>query len=707
MIQNQYRAAVALFCLVCIESSAAVERPNIIVILADDLGYSDLGCYGGEIHTPNIDSLAAGGVRFTQVYNSARCCPSRASLMTGLYPSQAGIGDFTTNQPSPDRGPGYLGRLNDQCATIAEVLKPAGYGCYYVGKWHMHQDTGPIKRGFDEFYGYTRDHSHDQYDADYYIRLPEGRAKEIDPPADRFYATDVFNDYALNFIQKGQQSDRPWFLFLGHSSPHFPVQAPAERADKYHRIYQRGWDVLREERYERMKSLGLVNGKHWNLTKRSLVPVDQEDVANGFSGRENPAWDTVGEERRRDLARRMAIFAAMVESVDVGVGRIIDHLKQTDDFENTLILFLSDNGACYEWGPFGFDGRSRLGTTTLRTGNAIREIGGRDTHQSYGSAWANLGNTPFRLYKHFTHEGGISTPFIAHWPKGIGQRSEWVREPAHFMDVMPTLIDVAGATYPERLGTNSISPLEGTSLLPAMRGEKLPARTIGFDHQAAHALRQGDWKAVYSKRMPHELKWELYNLAQDRCELNDLADKEPDRVAAMVKEWETWARRVGVIWDRDGQANTASPGRHENEVATPMIAHRELHIEVVVNGEEPHGVAVAQGGRQHGYAVHFINGYPAFDVRVNGQVRRLMSKQKVSGTIRLNAALTAETMTLIVNDEDSLSQPSSGLIPTEPADRLTLGRDDQTAAGDYTATNRFNGTITSHSVKTTSLVTKP
>ena len=202
------------------------KRPNILLILIDDLGYSDLGCYGGEIETPNIDALGKTGVRFTQFYNSARCCPSRASLMTGLYPSQAGIGDFTTANPNPTRGPGYLGRLNDRCATLAEVLKPAGYGCYYVGKWHLHPKTGPIRRGFDEFYGFTRGHSHDQYDADYYIRLPQGRKKEINPPKDAFYATDVFNEYALEFLRQGRESDKPWFLFLAHSAPHFSNPSP-------------------------------------------------------------------------------------------------------------------------------------------------------------------------------------------------------------------------------------------------------------------------------------------------------------------------------------------------------------------------------------------------------------------------------------------------------------------------------------------------
>lgn len=529
-------------------TAAGVEPPNILLILADDLGYSDLGCYGGEIATPNIDALAKDGVRFTQLYNSARCCPSRASLMTGLYPSQAGIGDFTTAEPSPNRGPGYLGRLNDECVTLAEVLKPAGYACYYVGKWHLHEKTGPIRRGFDEFYGFTRGHSHDQYDADYYIRLPEGREKEIAPAPDDFYATDVFNDYALEFIRQGQRSGGPWFLFLAHSAPHFPVQVPAERADRYEAVYQRGWDVLRTERYRRMQQIGLINGDHWSLTPRSLVPVDREDIANGYPGRPNPAWNTLELPRRLDLARRMAVFAAMVETIDRGIGRIVDHLKATGDLDNTLILFLSDNGACYEWGPFGFDGPSRRGITILHQGDDLRKIGGRDTHHSYGSGWANLGNTPLRLYKHFTHEGGISTPFIVHWPQGIGRPDHWERQPAHVMDVMPTLIDASGGVYPHRHHGRRIQSSEGTSLLPAMHGKSLPQRSIGFAHQGARALRRGDWKLVWGKRMPHEIQWELYNLAEDRCEMNNLAAKLPERVHSMAAEWERWARRVNVIY---------------------------------------------------------------------------------------------------------------------------------------------------------------
>lgn len=670
---------------------AANSRPNIVVVLADDLGYTDLGCYGGEIDTPHIDALAKAGARFTQVYNSARCCPSRASLMTGLYPTQAGIGDFTTRNPHPTRGPGYAGRLSDNCATLAEVLGPAGYGCYYVGKWHLHEKTGPIRRGFDEFYGYTRGYAQDQYAADAYLRLPEGRDKEIAPDADEYYATDVFNDYAIEFIKQGQQSKKPWFVFVGHSSPHFPVQAPADRADKYDEIYRRGWDVLRDERFERMKQIGLVDGDHWKLSPRSLVPVDRDDIANGFAGKENPAWDSLNEDRQLDLSRRMAVFAAMVEGVDQGVGRIVDHLEQTKDLDNTLILFLSDNGACYEWGPFGFDGPSRKGTTTLRTGEELRNTGGRGTYQSYGSAWANLGNTPFRLYKHFTHEGGISTPFIAHWPAGIGKPDIWVRQPAHVMDIMPTLMEVAGVDYPKQLGGNDLTALEGTSLLPAMKGGSLPDRKIGFDHQAAHAIRQGDWKAVFGKNMPNEIQWELYNLTEDRCELNDLASKHPNRLQKMVADWDKWARRVGVIWDKKKATKNA-------KTQSPLISNQPLRIIATVEAAEPNGVVLAQGGNQHGFALHFIDGKPAFDVRISGKVTRVQFNQRFTGKVRLEATLDSGLMVLRTKNQEVYTR-SPGLIPVQPIDALSVSYDNRTAAGDYEAPNRFNGVVLEHTVE--------
>ena len=703
-------------------AAAPADRPNVLIILADDLGYSDLGCYGGEIRTPHIDRLAKAGARFTQCYNSARCCPSRASLMTGLYPSQAGIGDFTTGRPNVKRGPGYLGRLNGRCATIAEVLGPAGYACYYVGKWHLHPETGPIARGFDEFYGYTSGHSHDQYDAGFYTRLPDERKKEIDPPQGKFYATDVFNEYALEFLRQGQASGKPWFLFLGHSSPHFPVQAPAESADPYETIYRRGWDALRSERYERMKTLGIVDGDHWTLTDRALVPVDRDDIANGFPGQSNPKWSSLSDDRRADLARRMAVFAAMVEHVDRGVGDIVRHLRVTGDLDNTLIIFLSDNGACYEWGPFGFDGRSRTGKTILHRGDDLRRIGGPGTHHSYGSGWANLGNTPLRLYKHFTHEGGIGTPLIVHWPKRFDGASDWIRAPVHVMDILPTICDAAGAKYPSRVGDRRVLPVEGRSLLPVVLGERVADRGIGFDHQEARAWREGDWKIVWSKRMPREIEWELYNIAEDRCETRNIAGEHPARVQRMAKRWEQWARRVGVIWPvdapigRDGRPlrtgptgapstrapstrapSTRAPSTRAKEA--PRIENRELRISCEVEAESSNGVIVAQGGREQGYAIHLRDGKIAFDVRIHGKVTRIESERTVPTSFRVSAVLTKKEMRLEVDGDTVAQAPSPGLIPVQPKDGLDKGFDGLTAAGDYEAPNRLQGRITKVEVK--------
>ncbi len=300
------------------------------------------------------------------------------------------------------------------------------------------------------------------------------------------------------------------------------MEAPPESADKYFDTYMRGWDVLREERFARMKRISLINGKRWTFTDRSLVPVDRDDIANGFPGQPNPAWDSIDQPRQNDLARRMSLFAAMVEHVDRGIGQIVTHLKETDEFDNTVIMLLSDNGACYEWGPYGFDQRSRQGLTILHTGDDLRKMGGPGTYHSYGSAWANLGNTPFRLYKHFTTEGGTASPFIAHWPNGIRKTGAWVRERGHIVDVMPTLRAIAGAEYPRRFAGRDVQPEEGLNLLPVFNGKRLPNRPIYFEHQEARGVIQGDWKVVWGKRMPWEIEWELYNLKNDRSETTNL-----------------------------------------------------------------------------------------------------------------------------------------------------------------------------------------
>jgi len=450
----------------------AADRPNVIMILVDDMGYSDLGAFGGEVRTPNIDALAGNGLRFTQSYNSARCCPSRASLLTGLYPHQAGLAHMTSNK-SAQKGPAYRGYIHKECVTLAEVLKETGYSTYGVGKWHVGGSQNPISRGFDEYYGYLKKHSANQWDEKEYSRFPNDRTPELSYPDGEFYVTDVFTDYALEFIKQGQKKEKPFFLYLAHSSPHFPLHAPPETRDSYLDIYRRGWDVLRKERYERQKQSGLVTDS-WSFTELSDVPKHGKgkfgEIANGYSGQQNPAWGTLDAERREDLAYRMATFAAMIEHVDQGIGQIVAHLNETGDLDNTLILFTSDNGACYEWGPFGFDGVSNSGLNILHKGDQLKKIGSKETHHSAGSAWSCLSNTPFRMYKHFNHEGGNSSPLIAHWPAGIKQVDRWVRSPVHLIDIMPTVCSVTGAKYPEEFNGNSIMPVEGISLKPLFEG---------------------------------------------------------------------------------------------------------------------------------------------------------------------------------------------------------------------------------------------
>lgn len=669
------------------DAPARAGRPNVIVILADDLGFSDLGCYGGAIPTPNLDRLARGGVRFSAFYTSARCCPSRASLMTGLHPHQAGIGSFTTAGPEVGSGPAYTGHLLPTCVTLAELLGDSGYSTWMVGKWHL-GIPGPIERGFQNYFGF-RDflaHSEDQWSPDKYVRLPEGRAPErVAPPGD-FYATDVFTEYALEFLKQARAQERPHFLYLAHSSPHFPLQAPRKDIDRHMSTYRRGWDALRAERFERQKSLGLFPPDA-ELPPRSMVPVDRDDIANGFPGRPNPAWDSLPQDRREDLARRMATFAAMVEHVDAGVGRILDDLQRNGELDDTLILFLSDNGACYEWGPFGFDGPSREGLTTLHAGAELERMGQPGTHHAYGSGWANLCNTPLNMYKHFCHEGGIASPLIVHWPARVKAKGGWRHDPAHLMDVVPTVLDATGAAYPKTRNGRSITPAEGASLLPAIHGEPLPERALAFEHQDARGLRRGRWKITWGKRQPTRPTWELYDLKDDRPERHDLAAEKPDLLKELAGEWEAWARRVGC------KPFTKPDDLRPNGVESPRVDNRPLKITAKVSAPAPNGVVLAQGGRQQGYALHFVEGRPAFDVRVNGEVTRLIATDRVSGEITLSATLGSDVMALSVNEGQALVGISPGFIPVQPLDGLDVGSDELTAAGDYEPPNRFNGNI--------------
>ncbi|NGM65530.1 arylsulfatase [Sphingobacterium sp. SGR-19] len=533
------------------QSKVAAKRPNIIVILADDLGYSDLGCYGGEINTPNLDWLASQGVRSTSFYNASRCCPTRASLLTGLYPHTAGIGNMTTDQ----KAPGYRGQLTSNTVTIAQVLKDAGYQTGMVGKWHVsetkplpekeeqlrwldHQiqdkafaDTSsyPTHKGFQKYYGNIWGVV-DFFDP---FSLVNGTTPVKNVPAD-FYYTNVLGDSAVAYIDYFAKNGDPFFMYVAFTAPHWPLQALEKDIQKYEDTYKKGWEHIRTQRYQKMIHLGMINPKQ--------IPLS-DFMHDGKTWENNPdsIWD----------ARAMAVHAAMVDCLDQNVGKLIDQLKKTGELENTFIMFLSDNGASperpEEFGP-GYDrsGTTRNGEKVSFSVNKDVLPGSQTTHMGIGRQWANAINTPFRYWKAKEHEGGINTPFIAYWPQGINSTNKFNRVPAHIIDLMATCIEVSGASYPQTFEGNTITPSPGKSLLPVLNG-KITNQLhdeLFWEHNGAAALRQGDWKIV---RLEEKADWELYNLAVDRTETNNLAKKFPARVSQMKEKWHQLANQYQVF----------------------------------------------------------------------------------------------------------------------------------------------------------------
>jgi len=492
--------------------SASPAKPNILIILVDDMGFSDLGCYGSEIPTPNLDNLAAHGLRFTQFYNTARCCPSRATLLTGLYAHQAGVGHMTE-----DKGlPGYRGRLNDRCVTIAEVLRPAGYFTAMTGKWHVGQEHGvvPWKRGFDRCLNAPAGGFYypDAPRAELYL---DGRKLALDAPElpKNWYTTDLWTDFGIRFIDEALAAKKPFFLYLAHNAPHFPLQAPQEEIAMFRGKYLLGWDKLREQRHAKQIALGIVD-KSWPLSPRPP---------------EVKPWDSLAPADQDRFDHIMAIYAACVAHMDTAVGRLVAALRQRGALDNTLILFMSDNGGNAESGPNGRAEGSPLGS------------GKSDVY--CGQSWATLENTPLRRYKHFNHEGGIATPLIVHWPAGIRARGELRSQPGHLIDLMPTCVDVAGAKYPSKFNGQPILPPEGRSLRPAFANQPLERNALFWEHEGNAAARVGPWKIV---RLGRDGPWELYNLETDRTELHNLADTQPDRVKELAAKWEAWAERAQV-----------------------------------------------------------------------------------------------------------------------------------------------------------------
>lgn len=499
----------------------ADDRPNIVVFLVDDMGFSDIGCYGSEIPTPNLDRMASGGVRFTQFYNAARCSPTRASLITGLYPHQAGMG-WLDNRVEPESR-GIRGRLLPRAVTIAEVLRDAGYFTAMTGKWHMGQQHGcvPWERGFDRSlnsrYGevyFPKEKSRPGTENLYL----DGKEIPKDSPifgAD-WYSADLFTDWGLKFIDEARGAGKPFFLYLAQGTVHFPLRAPAETIAKYRGKYREGWDVLRDRRYAKQIQMGLIDPS-WPLTPRPP---------------QVPTWESRAEDRKDRFDAIMAAYAAMIERIDIAMGTLMSGLEKRGILDNTLILFLSDNGGNAEGGPPG-----------ITEGEG--PIGGPNSRVLLGMNWATLANTPFQRYKHFTHEGGISTPLIAHWPAGIPreQNGRFEKQPGHLVDVMATAVDLAGAKYPQEFQGNKIEPMQGVSLRPAFAGESIGRKEpIFWEHEGNKAVRDGKWKLVQRHKKP----WQLFDMEADRTERHDRIGDEPELAKKLQAAWDAWAERTYV-----------------------------------------------------------------------------------------------------------------------------------------------------------------
>jgi len=518
------------------------SQPNIVLILVDDLGFSDIGCYGSEISTPNLDSLAERGLRFTQMYNGARCCPARASLLTGLHPHQAGVAHMTM-----DIGvAGYRGFLDPNCVTAAEVLKNHGYRTLMSGKWHVGGnyralDAGswpdsagdekhpiPTQRGFDRFFGILNGLG-SFYDP--VTLMDQDRFVRAESPD--FYLTDAITDRAIEMVQQSADGQKPFFLYMAYTAPHWPLHALEEDIARYEGRYLTGWDAIRTARHEELKGMNLLD-ERW--------PISPRDV-------DAPPWQDVRHKDWEDL--KMAVYAAQMDRVDQGIGRLMAKLRELEQEDNTLVMFLSDNGGCAEflleepgqpdpsiWGSRTRDGKPmQIGNITgLRPGP-------EDTFMTYDLPWSNVSNAPFRLFKHWIHEGGISTPLIVCWPDLI-KKPGIVHEPVQLVDLTATLIEAGGASNPTERKGGSVPPPEGESFLSLLRGKRwTKQKPLFWEHEGNRAVRVGMWKLVSE----HGKAWELYDMGEDRTELNDLAAKYPDKATELEGMYGEWAERCGAL----------------------------------------------------------------------------------------------------------------------------------------------------------------
>jgi arylsulfatase A-like enzyme len=691
------------------------QRPNIIVILTDDMGYSDIGAFGSEIRTPTLDRLAHGGAVFTQFYNTARCCPSRASLLTGLHPHQAGIGHLIFQTPHD----GYGDRLRADTLTVAEALKTAGYGTYMAGKWHVaprsynpatDSEHWPTGRGFDRFYG-TIAGSGSFFDPSTLCRDTTLITPENDPlyrPA-RFYYTDAITDNALMFLEDhaAQQPTQPFFLYLAYTAAHWPLHAPEESIAPYRGQYDAGYEAIHAARAQRLAASGLL--------------PEVGDIAPPVA-----RWDDVKDKRAE--ASLMEAYAAMITHMDDGIGRIVALLEGSGALENTLIVYLHDNGACAEdWfsdeltitrplKPMAADELQRRALPPMQTrdGRPVRAglnviAGPDDTYTGYKEAWANVSNTPFRWYKHYMHEGGISTPFIAHWPAGMPQPAAGaglrvVREPAHIIDIMATCLDLAGVPYPAVRAGVPLQPLAGISLRPALTGEGNLERPtpLFWEHESNRAVRDGRWKLVALEGQP----WELYDLETDRGETRNLAQQQPATVARLAAAWDDWAasHRVLPLGGWRDQAESVVAATQPNRVElrqgdqvpaarSPFIAGHGVRVTAEVLAGPVDGVIAAHGGRVHGYAVYVESGEVVFAVRRNRDLYRLTSGPLPNPPFTVEALLRADgTARLSVGDTE-IDSKYWGPFVLNPSAGISVGADPQVVSRYAAGPQPFSGQL--------------
>lgn len=711
----------SLNCGLSIDASETA-RPNIILIMGDDMGYSDIQPYGGEIATPTLQRLADKGLRFTQFYNTARCCPTRASLLTGLYPHQAGVGHMME-----DRGhPGYQGELNNNCVTIAEALKPAGYSTYMAGKWHVTphvnpkgpHNNWPRQRGFDRFYG-TIHGAGSFFDPNSLTR----DNKQISPAADpeyqpeTYYYTDAISDHAVRFIdehfktstaKQQAEEEKPFFMYVAYTAAHWPMHALPEDIQKYEDRYEDGYRPVRQARLKRLKEMGLVDPK-------TKLPADAEE----WSKVEHREWETAC----------MQVYAAMVDNMDQGIGRIVGKLEDHKQLDNTLIFFLQDNGGCAEGlgrrARGGLDERPDQPLAAMRADELQTSMipekardgypvvmgpkvmpGPADTYIAYGRGWANVSNTPFREYKHWVHEGGISTPLIAHWPAGIGRAGELDRQPGHLIDIMATCLDVAKADYPKQVGKNSITPLPGKSLVPAFKGKDIEREAIYWEHEGNRAVRVGDWKLVAKENQP----WELYDIAADRIEANDLSSEMPAKAEELSKLWDQWAERSQVLPLGTWRGRKKASSEHDQwsdkvlfdlsaderlpQAEAPAVHGKGFGIKAHISQWSGDGVLVAQGGSSLGYALYLKGGVLNFAVRSGGKLSFVSSKTPLSNAkvVEVNIRKNGQVK-LLADGKQVGSGKLEKTLDAMPIDGLQVGRDEGGLVGEYKNEFPYQGGI--------------